>query len=116
MQHNQNVDIDHQLPEIKIHHPSAASAASTPTPTAGARRKIDAEVAGNAAAGSGAPAAVVAVKEGEDGEAVIKPVPHEHKKDLVMEFVAVIINIVDFVISYKFSNESSKNCLLRFQN
>ncbi|KAL4293411.1 hypothetical protein AHAS_Ahas18G0125400 [Arachis hypogaea] len=40
MQQNQNVDIDHQLPEIKIHHPSAASAASTPTPTAGARRKI----------------------------------------------------------------------------
>ncbi|XP_057727931.1 universal stress protein PHOS32-like isoform X1 [Arachis stenosperma] len=40
MQHNQNVDIDPQLPEIKIHHPSAAVAASTPTPTAGARRKI----------------------------------------------------------------------------
>ncbi|RYR43768.1 hypothetical protein Ahy_A08g040164 [Arachis hypogaea] len=71
MQHNQNVDIDPQLPEIKIHHPSAAVAASTPTPTAGARRKIgDAEVAGSAAAGGGAPAAVAVVKE---GEAVIKP-------------------------------------------
>ncbi|XP_061337375.1 universal stress protein PHOS34-like [Gastrolobium bilobum] len=33
-------DSDPQLPQIKIHHPSASPSAATPTPTAGARRKI----------------------------------------------------------------------------
>ncbi|XP_027354970.1 universal stress protein PHOS32-like isoform X1 [Abrus precatorius] len=46
MQPHQNpvaLDSDPQLPQIKIHHPSSPrhpSAAATPTPTAGARRKI----------------------------------------------------------------------------
>ncbi|KAG4944650.1 hypothetical protein GLYMA_17G248100v4 [Glycine max] len=48
MQTHQNpptLDSDPQLPQIKIHHPSSPrhhhpSSAATPTPTAGARRKI----------------------------------------------------------------------------
>ncbi|CAL0333793.1 unnamed protein product [Lupinus luteus] len=47
MQQHQNpttLDSDPQLPQIKIHHPSSPhhhpSSAATPTPTAGARRKI----------------------------------------------------------------------------
>ncbi|MED6170293.1 Universal stress protein phos34 [Stylosanthes scabra] len=50
MQNQQNplaLDLDPQLPQIKIHHPasprhhpSSAVSAATPTPTAGARRKI----------------------------------------------------------------------------
>ena len=43
MQQQASLDSDPQLPQIKIHHPSSPrhpSAAATPTPTAGARRKI----------------------------------------------------------------------------
>ncbi|XP_028800277.1 universal stress protein PHOS32-like [Neltuma alba] len=45
-QHNPSLDSEPQLPQIKIHHPSSprvhspALSAATPTPTAGARRKI----------------------------------------------------------------------------
>lgn len=41
-QHPASLDSDPQLPQIKIHHPSSPRhhTAATPTPTAGARRKI----------------------------------------------------------------------------
>ena len=53
----------------------------------------DEDVASSTVAGGGAPITVMAVKEleGEDGEAMIKSVPREHKEKVLNLFVCFIL-------------------------